>query len=485
MNIYDLIEERRYSNNIAIVVDKNEVTYRQFYCEVDLIERQLGIKSKFCTIGIILANCKEYLYSYFAILKSGNVVTPIYTKLSDTEIINTIKLCNIQTIITDESNSIRLEEMGFCGSIFLIEKRKYKRRKENIYMPLDSMKDIAIMLPTSGSQDKLKRVMLTHDGLYFNTLAHIKSVNMISSEITLILVAMCFGYCNITQILSTIMVEGTIVIYKGNIKIPNIIEVIEKYKVTNFTCIPFILEEINKCNIDKLRINSLRFVCFGGSRIHEDILRKLVVKYKNLVFYQTYGLTEAGPRVTTKKIERNEINISNVGHPIENVTVKIVNENGEECSPLQTGEIIIRSKSLMKGYYNNEDDTNKIMRDGWIWTGDYGQKLENGELLFLGRKYNIVKIMGVSIDLEEIEAVLRNYKYINEVYVYTERKFSLRDIVVAELTTNKPHTNELKHDILLHCKENLSTYKIPAKIIFTNEIEKTYNGKIKRIHRKG
>lgn len=478
MNIGSLLKSRFDSSQIAIE-DGESVTYKKFNEEVIKIKNKMDIHIRNCNIGILLCNSKEFLYSYFSILYSGNIIVPIYDKMSKNDIFNVINLCNINTIITNKLGIKKLINIEYKGNIFDIDSYNYTQYIGFVEESKE-LQDVAIMLPTSGSLSKMKRVMLTHNNIIYNVCAHIRTVDMRKTDRTLILLSMCFGYCNITQIISTIMLGGTIVIYRENMNIYKVVEQIEKKQITNFTCIPFILENLANYNVEKQKLKSIRFICFGGSKMQEEKIRKLVKKFDYINFYQTYGQTEAGPRITIKHINLNDIDINNMGYPIKNVKIKVVNEKGNDCLPLQSGEIIVNSKSIMKGYYNNSIDTHKVLKEGWLWTGDLGHISEKGELIFEGRKSNCIKVMGISVDLEEIEVVLREHKNVVDAYVYAERRSLIGEMIIADIVPNIHPSDKLRFDILMHCKKILSPYKIPIKMIFCQNIVKTYTGKNKR-----
>lgn len=210
-------------------------------------------------------------------------------------------------------------------------------------------------------------------------------------------------------------------------------------------------------------------------------IEELVKRFPSIGFIQTYGQTECSPRVTALLPSDALKKIGSVGKPIPNVQIKICDENGKAADFYEKGEILVNGDNVMKGYYKRDEITCSVKIDSWLHTGDIGYLDEEGYLYLVGRKKNIIISGGINIYPEEIEQMLMNYGGVKESYVYGIEHDILGEVPVAEIVLKDDEFLNV-NEILNFCKERLAPYKVPKKIKVVKSLEKTYNGKIKRVN---
>lgn len=288
---------------------------------------------------------------------------------------------------------------------------------------------------------------------------------------------MYFGYCNTAQFLTHVYL-GAAMIIMDTIFYPQIFfQLVQKYKVTNFTGVPTMLLMLLKYRYsDRYDISLLRYICFGGGSMPVESLKKLVTMYETVGFVQTYGQTECSPRVTALMPKDSLTKLGSVGVEIPDVNINIVDEEGNPVMAGEIGEIIVHGKNIMKGYYKKPDLTKDTIKNGWLYTGDLGYRDSEGYLYIKGRKKNVIISGGINIYPEEIEQIIRDFGNIEDVCIYGESDFLLGEVPVAQIVAKNIDIDSLK----AYCKLNLSNYKIPVRFYIVDTIEKTYNGKIKR-----
>lgn len=482
MLLYDLLRIHFEDKKVAVIDDVGEVTYSELIKRVDetadRISKVVGLRNN---IGIYIDNSIEYLVAYFAISKCGCTIVPIYTQLSVNEVVETINLCQIQLVITTKKMEERFkrvyEEMGEECGVFLLSANAFWGNTFKIGIGQND-EDVSILLPTSGTSASIKRVMLTCRGLINNARGHISSVKMTSNDVTLVVLAACFGYCNVTQLISSIYLGGTIVMCSEVLTAERMGTYIEDYRITNITCIPNMLKTLLLAEkMGKFDLSSLKYICFGGSKTERSILYDVMYEFSNVDFFQTYGQTEAGPRISTKLVELEDIEEDNMGMTIDGVDVKIVNDMDEELANMEIGEICVRSNSIMKGYYNNREQTNRVMAKGYLKTGDLGYLDCNQEIHLLGRIINVVKVFGMNVEIEEVENVLCSHHDIMDACVDVEEHIVFGTILVAKIVLESEYRKDIEENIREYCISRLAKHKIPSKFVFLSEIERTYNGK--------
>ena len=338
----------------------------------------------------------------------------------------------------------------------------------------------AILLMSTLQFWYISHAVITDGFLFFFSLAIFGYAYLAftNNDKTLISIPMYFGYCNTAQFLTQVYLGSSIYIYDG-LFMPNVFfKIVQEEKITNFTAVPSILLMIlNYRYHDKYDISSLKYIFFGGSSIPKQKLSLIMDKFSTIGFVQTYGQTEASPRITALLPCDAYRKLGSVGKPIKNVNVSIRDDAGNEVAQGQVGEVAVKGPNVMKGYYKREDITEQTIIDGWLYTGDLGFLDNEGYLYLTGRKKNMIISGGINIYPEEIEEILLLHQNVLEVCVLSESHPLLGEVPIAKIVLrDKQYVPDFKK----YCEDKLAAYKIPTKFYFVDELEKTYNGKIKR-----
>lgn len=156
--------------------------------------------------------------------------------------------------------------------------------------------------------------------------------------------------------------------------------------------------------------------------------------------------------------------------------MKVVDGNGRELPPNQAGEVIVRGP-IMKGYYNNPQATNEVIKDGWLYTGDIGRISENGQLFITGRKKEMIIVKGQNIYPSDIESVLHNHPKVAEVAVIGIPD-EMRGEVVGAVISLKAGEVATEQEIRQFCLERIANYKVPKQVMFLDSLPRTATGKI-------
>ena len=382
--IRDLLIRLKDSEKVGIICEEILFSYKKWNWYSEKLSVEILKNESAKIIGLFLPNSIAYAVSYFACLFSNKVVAPFHIGSAINELLHTIKQCGIYTMITTEVYFSYIEEIAHKYNLFMNiiivnncgEIKKTVKLNNTIVLTNHSteneLEDVVVLLHTSGTTSSPKRVMLTNYGLLSNIKAHCVSLDLNDKEISLIQLPMMFGYCHTAQFLTHIFLNACIVINPNPFLTTNFYQLVEKWHITNFTAVPSILLALLKTKKISRDISSLKIVCFGGSPISKTKLLKLMNKFPSIAFIQTYGMTEAGPRITTVPRFSYIEKIGSVGQAIPNVLVRIIDSFGKTLPAGVIGEVIVKSKGVMKGYYKCENETKKILYDGWLHTGDLG-----------------------------------------------------------------------------------------------------------------
>lgn len=494
MNLNHLLERRKNDRFIAIKENDKVITYSEWYYSSIEVSKVIIQHTSFCArnVAILLPNSIEYAVAYFGVLFAGKVIIPIDVKAKCPEIFATLKYCEVDLLITtsDLLNKLKLEVTLYSNRIdiycindnSIISINTDKKYVEKSFIPVftNTEDDVAIMLHTSGTTSDPKRVMLTHKNLINNVESNISALKLSKADKGLIILPMCFGYCNTAQFLSYLYLGAQMHLFTGLFMPKRVFEIIQNEQITNMTMVPSMLLMLLESNYKYVySLESLKYICFGGSRMPEDKLIMFMQNFPTVKMIHTYGQTEASPRTTMLDPEYAKEKVGSIGKPLPNVYVKVVNKEGVEVKSGAVGEIVVSGANVMKGYFKKDELTRQTIKNGWLHTGDLGYVDEDGFFYILGREKNIIISGGINIYPEEIEEILLNFNGVNDVCVVAEDHQILGEVPVAKIVPDNEMNLDL-NEVKKYCKQKLADYKIPYKFIIVSEIIKTYNGKTKR-----
>ena len=549
-NIRDIIRNavKLYSNNVAFKIkNKNgkeitytEVTYSNFEKEINEFGTglvKLGYKDK--RIAVIGKNSYEWALTYVTVINGVGVIVPLDKGLPETEIELSLKRCKAEVIIFDNeyeeiidriiSNGNTNIQQGICMSkpksetFSCIENvRKLgkdelnKGNVEYLNAEIDNKK-MATIIFTSGTTSLAKAVMLSH----YNIASNIYDMQLVeyikNDDINMAFLPFhhTFGSTGLLLFLS----RGATNVFCDGLR--HIQENLKEYKVSCFVCVPLLIEAMYKkimLQIEKegkmkkfkfgLKLSqlllkfkidirkklfkeildnlggNLRFVVSGASAIDKNVAKGF--NDLGILTVQGYGLTETSPVLVAETAKA--IRYGSIGLPLPEVEIKINNPNEEGI-----GEIIAKGPNVMLGYYDDEENTNKVLKDGWFYTGDLGYIDKDGFIFITGRQKNVIVLKnGKNVYPEELELLVSNLPYVAENMVFGMPKDD--DLVVSvkivynEIYVKQKFGNiseeELKEIIWKDIKEinkGLAKYKYIKNLIITNEpMIKTTTAKVKR-----
>ena len=486
MKVKDILIRQKENPKVAIVYDDKTITYQELNTTVERHVERIKEKKHNRNVGIFFHNSIDYAIAYFTVCCNDDVIIPLEDNITEDKLKGILKYCEISLIITNSENintlKTLLNDISFEICIYNIDDMAFSTigSGEALTQGDDDEDDVCVMLHTSGTTSDPKKVMLTNKSLISNIESNIKSLNITSEDVCLIVLPMFFGYCNSSQFLSHLYLGARLVIYKSHFMPRNFLSLIEKEKCTNTTCVPSMLFLIIKsCKKGTYDLSSLRYLCFGGGAMPVDMLERIIDFFNNTGIVQTYGQTEASPRVTALLPDDAIRKIGSVGKAIPNVQVQVFDENDKPVQNGEIGQIVVKGPNIMKGYYKKPDITKETLKGGWLHTGDLGKFDDEGYLYIVGRIKNIIISGGLNIYPEEIEEVIINYPEVKEVVVVPEHHDILGEVPIAKIVLIDGAQIDLK-ELNKFCAERLSANKIPSKYLICDKLEKTYTGKIKR-----
>lgn len=234
---------------------------------------------------------------------------------------------------------------------------------------------------------------------------------------------------------------------------------------------------LNTPGFDEIDFSPLKLTLGGGMAVQQPVARRWK-EATGKPLLEAYGLTEASPAVCINPLDLLEYNGS-IGLPIASTEVSIQDEEGHMLPQGESGELCVRGPQVMKGYWNREDETAKVMtKDGWLKTGDVAKMDKDGFFRMVDRLKDMILVSGFNVYPNEIEAIIMEHDGVLEVGVVGEPNPNSGEIIKAVIVKKDQLLTE--ESVIEHCSKNLAKYKIPKIIVFRDELPKTNIGKILR-----
>jgi long-chain acyl-CoA synthetase len=341
--------------------------------------------------------------------------------------------------------------------------------------------DLAALQYTGGTTGSSKGAMLTHANL--SCQAQQLSAwlpELVAGEEVFLAALPFFHVFGLSVAMSLpVHVAAEVILLPNPREIPLMIDAINKHGVTIFPIVPAMVNGINQSpKVAGLKVGTLKICVSGSAPLPEDTLRSFEARTGGRIV-EGYGLTEASP-VTHVNPNNGVRKINTIGVPIPGTDCRIVSlEDGRTLGAGEEGELVIRGPQVMKGYWNQPEETAGTLRDGWLHTGDLASMDDDGYFRIVGRKKELIIAGGYNIYPDEIDEVLVSHPDILEaatIGVPDEK----RGETVKSFVVLRPGASVSEEEITSYCRERLAAYKIPRLLEYRDELPKSSVLKILR-----
>ncbi len=226
-----------------------------------------------------------------------------------------------------------------------------------------------------------------------------------------------------------------------------------------------------------MNFSNLQFAVAGGMAMQGPVAKRWKERTGKPII-EGYGLSETSPIATVNPLTLDEFS-GTIGYPVPSTEVKIVDDNGKDRGLDGAGEIWIRGPQVMAGYWNRPEETAKAMTpDGWFKSGDIGVMLPDGQFKIVDRMKDMILVSGFNVYPNEVEEVIAGHPGVLEVAVIGLPDTHSGEAVAAYVVKKDPNVTEA--DIIKHCREGLTGYKVPRTVTFRDSLPKTNVGKVLR-----
>ncbi|HJV47131.1 MAG TPA: long-chain fatty acid--CoA ligase [Bacillota bacterium] len=474
------------ANHPALIYHNQVVTYQELAIQIEKYAwylTSLGIKPG-DSVALSCYNTPEFIYSYFAVTKIGAIVVPLNLMLTLDEIQYILINAQTKALIVHEKIVDKLKlnpeklKLGLGLKEIIVLEDDTRRKINQVHptlLPEIDPSQMSTLLYTSGTTGKPKGAMLTHTNLIENAKSCEVALEGNGNDVFLCVLPMFHTFGFTVCVLLPLYVGSTIVIHEA-FHPKEIIESIIKHKVTVFSGVPAMYVVLNQAiRSGNLQFPSLRVAVSGGAPLPVEILKQFNEQY-NIPLIEGYGLTEASPCVSFNPISGVK-KPGSVGLPLLNIDVRIVNPNGEQLPLLEVGEILVKGPNVMNGYFYDLEETNQVLIDGWLHTGDMGYMDEDGYLFIVDRKKELIITRGLNVYPREIEEVIYTYPAVLETAVIGVPDPTRGEIVKAFIVPKEGTTIE-KNELMEFLNKRLANYKLPRIVEFVDQLPKNAAGKI-------
>lgn len=339
--------------------------------------------------------------------------------------------------------------------------------------------EIASIIYTSGTTGRPKGVMLTETNLLVATSAIVQHLGLTTLDACI--VTMSFAHCaGLLHLLAHLRVGAKLVTGETPALIGSFLAATRRHRVTILPGVPSFYMLLLKHSKQKIEpyLQYIRAVESSSAMMNGSLVEDIANLFPSATIFNTYGLTEA-PRATYNLLTpSNPATKLSVGLPTPGVTIKVLNQQLQDCQPYEKGEIIINGPNLARGYWNNPEKTSAAFGADGFRTGDIGYTDKKGLLFLKGRKDDMIKVGAEAVYPHEIEEVITAYPGIADVLAYgVEDEIHGHTIHIKVVCIDKSIQEKA---ILDYCRNNLETFKIPTKITFCDFIPLEESGKPKR-----
>jgi long-chain acyl-CoA synthetase len=428
-------------------------------------------------VGVVGLNSDLYLELYLAVPAAGYVLVPVNSRLAPAE---------MRAILADAGVSILFADADYPGAADVKQVLTMPGDYEDLITAADEAdgarvaeNDLAALFYTSGTTGAAKGAMHTHRTLVASAL-HFMATWPFDRQTRWLVASPMFHTGGIIGTLATVWAGGTHVIMPRFD--PDLaVDLIEREAVTHTLLVPTMLAAAAGAQLARPRdVSTLRYLSHGASPISAETLRKARRAFPGAELLHVYGTTEATPITTLLPHEELILDtprIRSCGQPAAGVEVRIAGNEGQaEVKPGTVGDILVRSASVMAGYWRKPEATAEVMRGDWYLTGDLGYRDDEGFLYLVDRAKDMIVSGGENIYSTEVEDAVASHPAVEEVAVFGVPDPRWGESVYAVVFVRQPVSTE---ELVAHCRQHIAGFKVPRHVeLRTEPLPKSAAGKI-------
>lgn len=523
-SLIDLFEHAalRYAAQTAFINMGQSLSFRQLdersRAFAAYLQQGLGLK-KGDRVALMMPNLLQYPIALFGVLRAGMIVVnvnPLYTprelehQLNDSGASAIVIVSNFahtleKVVAKTAVKHVVLTRLGdqlspAKGTLVNFVVKYIKKMVPKYYLPgaisfrqvLQNgaqmtytrpeilNEDVAFLQYTGGTTGVAKGAMLTHRNMQANleqTKATYGSLLKAGEETVVTALPLYHIFALTVNCLLFIELGGANLLITNPRDIPGLVKELSKYPFTAITGVNTLFNALlNDEGFNKLDFSTLTLSAGGGMAVQKAVAERWE-KLTGHYLLEGYGLTECSPLVSVNPYDIQCHNGS-IGLPVPSTDIMLVDDEGNEMPEGEPGELCIKGPQVMAGYWQRQDATEEVLKNGWLRSGDIVTVDHEGFLRIIDRKKDMILVSGFNVYPNEIEDVLMLHPKVREAAAIGVPNDAAGETV--KICVVKKDDSLTKDELIAHCKRHLTGYKIPRIVEFRDELPKTNVGKILR-----
>jgi fatty-acyl-CoA synthase len=486
MHIGDWVAKRArlYPGHLFVKEDGRELDNAAFNARVNQTAHALSALgvAKGVRVVVLMANTSAFLEVFFACAKIGALIVPVNTHLATEELMHIIGDASARVLISsaDMRAKIAFIEGELDDDIHFLtqgaEASDGTRSLENFTREHPSsepgseenadLADPLMIMYTSGTTGRPKGAVLTHGNFLFGAIHSLLNYQLDRSCKSLV-VAPLFHIGALAASVTPVIYAGGSLVLKSFDNPSDIISCIMEEKISFMFAVPVMYDMMAKApRWPSADFSSIRFFIAGGAPMPVPLIRRYQEE-KGVQFAQGYGMTET-LRITALDLADASRKVGSIGKEVFHTSLKIMDDAGREVPPGDTGEIVVQGPTVFKGYWNNPQATETVLRDGWFHTGDLGRRDGEGFIYVAGRKSDLIICAGENIYAPEVEHAIEAHPHVAEAGVVGVQDAKRGEVAAAFVRLEEGRLMK-EDDLLRFLEDKIAAFKHPRKIRFVTE----------------
>jgi long-chain acyl-CoA synthetase len=460
------------------------VTFSELDREADRVARGLlaiGV-SKGDRVALGMHNVAHFPFAYFGILRAGAVVVPLNVMLTAKEVARVLSDSGAKAVLTTPPFADVVTEGAADLDVRVFSSDAWDELGQIGEEAPDAglvEDDLAVLAYTSGTTGEPKGAMLSHGNLLANLNQQMSIPEAhVTDEDVLFLALPLFHIFGLNVTLGLLVMNGAKGILVERFEPVPALNLIQSNKVSVvFGAPPMYTAWCATPGADQYDLSSVRLAISGAAPLPADVLREFRDIF-NVEIYEGYGLTETAPTLTSNRMT-DKPRAGSIGKPLPGIELRVVDEEGGDVELGDPGEIVVRGPNVFQGYWNRDEATEQVFRDGWFRTGDIAVQDEDGYLYLVDRKRDLIIVSGFNVFPSEVESALLLNPHIAEAAVIGQPHPYTGETVKAfvVLETGATATEE---EVIADVQTHLARFKCPTSVEVVDSLPHLLTGKVLR-----
>ncbi|MGD2200973.1 MAG: long-chain fatty acid--CoA ligase [Candidatus Bathyarchaeota archaeon] len=519
--VFELLDDsaEKHPDATALIFQGNSVSYSELKDHVDRFAtalQRLGV-SRGDRVALFLPNIPQFVISYYGALKAGAIVTAISPLYKEREVKHQIDDSGAETLVVLDllyptvekvRDEIRLKRTIVTGIGDYLSTLKRvlggllgKVPKEDVEMgpnmhrfqdlikgyppapepiEVNPQEDLALLQYTGGTTGLPKGAMLTHHNLVSNAFMCNAWMNAQEGGEVQINILPLYHIYGMTVTMNNAIASASTMVLIPRFDEKEVLSSIEKYGATIFGGVPTLYSVlINRPDISNYDLSSIKFCISGSAPLPPEVQRKFM-DLTGGVLVEGYGLTESSPVTHANPLDSTleTVKIGSIGLTWPDTEAMIVDEETREPLPIgEVGELAVRGPQVMMGYWNMPEETEMVLKDGWLYTGDIAKRDEEGYFYIVDRKKDLIKYKGYSVFPREVEDVLYEHPAVKIAAIVGKPDEVSGEIPKAYIVL-KESTEATGDELIQFVKDRVAPYKRIREVEFRDELPMSLVGKV-------